>query len=94
MVPRAEKRIDGVGEMVVSWVGHWEVSVPTRGWSFGSVEVGARREMEWMAETEGRERRVERMCEPTRPVDPTIAVDVIVADVGSTSIVYYQVMNC
>lgn len=51
-----------------------------RGWSLGSVEEGARREMEWMEDMDGSERRVERMLAPTRPVEPMIAVDVIVAD--------------
>jgi len=46
VVPNAEKRIEGRGVIEESWVGHWDVSVLTSGWSFGSVEVGARREME------------------------------------------------
>lgn len=52
--------------MEENWIGHWEVSAETRGWSFVSVEVGARREMEWMEVMEGSERRVERMFAPCR----------------------------
>jgi len=79
--------MEGGGVMVENWVGHSELSVETRGWSFASVEEGARREMEWMEEMEGRDRRVESMLAPTRPVEPMIAVDVIVADVTGSSAV-------
>lgn len=44
--------------------GHEEVSVDTIGCSLGSVDVGALREIECTEEIDGRDRSVERMCEP------------------------------
>jgi len=63
--------------MEESWEGHCALSVEMRGWSLASVLVGWRRARAWTEVMEGRERRIERMCEPTRPVEPTTAVEVI-----------------
>jgi hypothetical protein len=63
-VPRALKKIEGGGVMDESLEDHVVLSASVTGWSLRSVVAGARREMEWMEEIEGRERRVERMWEP------------------------------
>jgi len=67
----------GVGVTELSLEAHSEVSGVIREWSFGSVEVGSRRVREWTEVIEGRERRADRRREPTRPVEPTTAVEVI-----------------
>jgi len=77
VVPNAEKKMDGGGVMEESFVAHSEVSAVTRGLSLKSLVEGSRREREEMLLIEGRDRRVERICEPTRPVEPTTAVEVI-----------------
>lgn len=64
VVPSPEKNMEGGGAMEDSWVAHCEDSVEISGLSFGSLEAGARRESVWTADMEGRERSVERMCEP------------------------------
>ena len=56
--------MEGGGVIALSFSAHLEESGSTRGVSFGSVMVGARREREETEVTEGRERRVERMLEP------------------------------
>lgn len=64
VVPRAEKRIEGVGMMELSCEGHCALSVEVRACSLGAVLAGARRARVCTAEMEECERRVERMCEP------------------------------
>lgn len=63
-MPRAEKKMLGGGVMEESLGAHWVLSASMRGWSFVSALEGARRQMVCTLEMEGRERRVERMCEP------------------------------
>ncbi len=46
VVPRAEKKIEGVGVMALRLLAQEEKSVDIKGWSLGSVEEGARRERE------------------------------------------------
>ena len=64
VVPRAEKKIEGVGDRVEREVGQVVVLVEIVEWSFGEVEVGSRRENMWIESKVGRERTVERICEP------------------------------
>jgi hypothetical protein len=52
-VPRALRKMLGGGVIEESWVDHWEVSVDTRGWSFGLVLAGSRRESECTLVIEG-----------------------------------------
>jgi len=44
VVPRAEKKIDGGGEMVVRCAGQVDESAEVCGWSFASWDLGSRRE--------------------------------------------------
>lgn len=76
VVPRAEKTVEGRGEREASLAVHWVVSGSMMALSLGPVDLGARREMVWIADGEGdgEERRVVRMWEPTRPVEPKMAV--------------------
>ncbi len=64
VVPNALKNMLGGGEREARVAGHCELSVETRACSLASADVGARREKECTEEIEGRERRVERICEP------------------------------
>lgn len=75
VVPRAEMTVWGGGVREASLLAHWVVSASTVAWRLPPLDFGARREMVWMVwdELVG-ERRVDRICEPTRPVHPKIAV--------------------
>lgn len=64
VVPRAEKKIEAVGDRVERDVGQVVVSVEIVEWSFEEVEMGSRREKIWIESKVGRERTVERICEP------------------------------
>jgi hypothetical protein len=64
VVPRAEKKIEGVGDKVERDVSQVVVSGEVVEWSFGEVELGSRRENMWIESNVGRERTVERICEP------------------------------
>jgi hypothetical protein len=64
VVPRLEKKMDGVGVMEESLLGHSALSEEIMGWSLESVVEGERRPREWTLEIDGRERRVLRMWEP------------------------------
>lgn len=83
VVPRAEKKILGEGVMEERREDQVFVSSDMRGWSLGEEVAagswGLRREREWMVEMEGCESSVLRIWEPTRPVLPTIEVEVIVS---------------
>ena len=63
-MPRAEKKIEGVGDSVVREVGQVVVSGEIVEWSFREVELGSRRENMWIESKMERERTVERICEP------------------------------
>ena len=63
-MPRAEKKIEGVGDRVEREVGQVVVLVEIVEWSFGEVKLGSRRENMWIESKVGRERTVERICEP------------------------------
>ena len=64
VVPRAEKKIEGVGDSIEREVGQVVVSGEIVEWSFREVELGSRREKMWIDSKVGRERTVERICEP------------------------------
>lgn len=53
MVPRAEKKIEGMGVMALRLLAQEEESVDIKGWSLDSVDEGARRERELMLDIEG-----------------------------------------
>ena len=64
VVPRPEKKIEGVGVIEESLEGHSELSFEIMACSFASVVGGSRRPRAWTLDMEGRVRRVLRMCEP------------------------------
>ena len=74
MVPTEEMTVLGGGVSEASLLAHWVVSGSIVAWRLGPVALGARREMVWIVVDEPGARRVERMCEPTRPVQPKMVV--------------------
>lgn len=79
VVPREEMTVVGKGTREERRVGHVEVSALTVGERREELVglAGARREMVWTwEEVVGEVRRVESMWEPTRPVEPNMAVEV------------------
>jgi len=78
VVPSAENTVIGAGLMAESLAAHVVVSESMSAWSLAPVDLGARREIVCTPTTPSLARSVERMCEPTRPVDPmTAAVDIV-----------------
>ena len=75
VVPTEEMTVLGAGVREASLLAQRAVSGSIVAWRFGPVDLGARREMVWMVVDEPGARRVERMCEPTRPVQPKMAVE-------------------
>lgn len=63
-MPRAEKKIEGVGWMAGMREDHVEESCSLMALSLGLVALGWRRPMTWTLSMEGSERRLERMKEP------------------------------
>lgn len=75
MVPRAEKTARGVGAMVDSDCAQVAESVSMMALRLGDAAFGARREIVWIGLRTAVSRRVERMLDPTRPVEPMTAAE-------------------
>lgn len=64
MVPRAERKMLGVGESDLRLEGHIELSDSMRGWRLAEDVERSRRAIAWMVGWEERDVRVVRMWEP------------------------------